>query len=84
MEVKDIDFESITEKIETNSAAGKPISQVFAALAELGRNLIRERTRAGPVAARARGRSAGRKPKLDARRISEIKRMMSDPIILVS
>lgn len=76
-------FESITEKIETSSAAGKLIVHVFAALAEFERNLIRERTRTGLTAARARGRADGRKPKLDARQIREIKRLMSDPTIPV-
>jgi len=38
---------------------------VFAALAEFERDLIRERTRAGLDAARARCKKGGRRPKLD-------------------
>ena len=84
LEAKGVGFESITERIETASAAGQLVFHVFAALAEFERNLMRERTRAGLGAARARGRAGGRKPKLDARQIREIKRLMSDPTIPVS
>ncbi|HCE8579391.1 TPA: recombinase family protein [Pseudomonas aeruginosa] len=84
LEKKGVGFESLTEKIETSSAAGKLVFHVFAALAEFERNLIRERTRAGLVAARARGRSGGRRPKLTPQQIKEIKRLMSDPTIPVS
>lgn len=84
LEKKGVGFESLTEKIETSSAAGKLVFHVFAALAEFERNLIRERTRAGLVAARARGRSGGRRPKLTPQQIKEIKRLMTDPTIPVS
>lgn len=79
LEKKRVGFESLTEKIATNSAAGELVFHVFTALAEFERNLIRERTRAGLVAARARGRSGGRRPKLTPQQIEEIKRLMSDP-----
>ena len=76
LEQKGVSFESLTEKIETGSAAGKLVFHVFAALAEFERNLIRERTRAGLVAARARGRAGGRKPKLSEAQIKEINPMV--------
>lgn len=62
--------------IETDSAAGKLVFHVFAALSELERALIRERTQAGLAAAIAR--SGGRKPKLDAKQINQIRLLLSD------
>lgn len=56
-----IGFESLTEKIDATTAAGRLVFHVFAALAEFERNLIRERTHAGLAAARARGRKGGRR-----------------------
>jgi DNA invertase Pin-like site-specific DNA recombinase len=47
--------------INTTTANGKLIFGIFAALAEFERELIRERTKAGLEAARARGRNGGRK-----------------------
>jgi len=79
-----IGFESLTEKIETNSAAGKLVFHVFAALAEFERSLIRERTHAGLAAARARGRSGGRKPKLGEKQLREIRALLRDPDIQVA
>lgn len=76
LEQNGVSFESLTEKIETSSAAGKLVFHVFAALAEFERNLIRERTRAGLAAARARGRAGGRKPKLTEAQIKEINEMV--------
>ena len=84
LERSGICFESLTEKIETGSAAGKLVFHVFAALAEFERSLIRERTRAGLAAARARGRSGGRKPKLDEKQVREIKALLRDPEIQVA
>lgn len=84
LEQKGIGFESITERIETGSAAGKLVFHVFAALAEFERNLIRERTNAGLAAARARGRAGGRKPKLDDKQVREIKALLRDPDIQVA
>lgn len=59
-----VGFKVLTGKganIDTTTAGGKLIFGIFAALAEFERELMRERTRAGLEAARARGRQGGRK-----------------------
>lgn len=51
-------------EIDTTTASGKLVFGIFSALAEFERELISERTKAGLVAARARGRKGGRTFKL--------------------
>jgi DNA invertase Pin-like site-specific DNA recombinase len=63
LEGQGIGFQSVTEAIDTTTPGGKLVFHIFAALAEFERNVIRERTRAGLEAARARGRKGGRKKK---------------------
>src|SRR5437763_1565586 len=60
LQERGIGFKSLTEQIDTTTSGGKLIFHVFAALAEFERDVIRERTRAGLTAARARGRRGGR------------------------
>lgn len=57
-------FESLTERIDTSSASGEFTFHLFAALAQFERQIIKERTKAGLEAARARGRRGGRQPKV--------------------
>ena len=59
-----IDFKSLTEGIDTTTSFGRFYFTMAAALAQLERDRLIERTRAGLVAAKARGRTGGRKPKL--------------------
>ena len=61
---RDIEFISLTEKIDTSTPGGKLIFHMMGALAEFKRDLIRERTNAGLAAARARGHRGGRPRKL--------------------
>ena len=58
-----ISFKSICDgAIDTTTASGDLVFNIFSALAQFERRLIQERTRAGLAAARARGRLGGRKP----------------------
>ncbi len=65
LESAKVGLRSLQENIDTTSSGGKLVFHLFGALAEFERNLIRERTQAGLVAARARGRMGGRPRRLD-------------------
>ncbi|MBE8130591.1 recombinase family protein (plasmid) [Photobacterium damselae subsp. piscicida] len=61
---KGIGFKSIQDgAIDTTTASGELMFNIFSALAQFERRLIQERTHAGLKAARARGRNGGR-PKI--------------------
>jgi len=78
-----IGFVSLTENIDTTTPTGRFVLQVFGALAELEREIIRERTKAGLEAARARGRIGGRPSKLSARDIERARQLLDDPELSV-
>ena len=59
-EKRGIGMVSINDSIDTTTAQGRLIFNIFASLAEFERDLIRERTKSGLEAARARGRKGGR------------------------
>jgi DNA invertase Pin-like site-specific DNA recombinase len=60
---KKIGFKSISDgHIDTTTASGELIFNIFSSLAQFERRLIQERTKSGLEAARARGRVGGRKP----------------------
>ncbi|MBK8903104.1 MAG: recombinase family protein [Anaerolineaceae bacterium] len=69
LEERKIGFSSLQESIDTTTSGGKLIFHIFGALAEFERNLIRERTKAGLAAARARGRKGGRPRVFDDKKI---------------
>ena len=77
LEQRGVELRSLKEQIDTASAMGKFFFRMTASIAELERDIIRERTLAGLAAARARGQKGGRKKsitegqKLEARRWAE-------------
>jgi DNA invertase Pin-like site-specific DNA recombinase len=70
-----IDFISYQENIDTSSPLGKAIFTIVSAIAELERNIIVERVKAGIRRAKEKGKTLGR-PKLDLDRdeIQEMRR----------
>lgn len=57
---KGVGLLSLTDAIDSSTAQGRLVLNLFASLAEFERDLIRERTQAGLISARARGRKGGR------------------------
>src|SRR3546814_589128 len=65
-------FRSLTEAIDTTTAAGRMMMQMVGSFAEFERAMIRERTTTGLAQARAEGRIGGRRKKLDPKKRREI------------
>jgi DNA invertase Pin-like site-specific DNA recombinase len=64
--------------IDTTTASGKLVFGIFAALAEFERDLVIERTKAGLLAARARGRHGGRPYKMTPAQLRLAQAAMAD------
>jgi DNA invertase Pin-like site-specific DNA recombinase len=69
-----IDFISYQENIDTSSPLGKAMFTIVSAIAELERNILLERVRAGLKRARENGRILGRPKRLDLD-VKELQRM---------
>ena len=76
-------FRSLTESMDTSTPGGAPVFNIFGSLAQFERDLIRERTRAGLEAARARGRKGGRPAKLDGKQVREVRRLYGSKTVTV-
>lgn len=70
-----VSFHSLEENItmDKSSSTGQLLFHLFAAFAEFERNLILERSSAGRIAARARGRYGGRPEKLSEKDLKLLK-----------
>jgi DNA invertase Pin-like site-specific DNA recombinase len=73
---KGIGFKSLTEAIDTESAAGRLLGHMIAALAEFERSLITERTRAGVKAAKLRGVKLGRSFSLTPAQVQHARKLI--------
>ena len=78
LEKREVELKSLKEQIDTASAMGKFFFRMTASIAELERDIIRERTLAGLEAARARGRKGGRKKSLTEGQMLEAKRLADE------
>ncbi len=75
-----IQFKSLTDAIDTGTPSGRFFFHVMASLAEMERELIVERTRAGLDIARQLGRKGGRKPKMTGSKIESAKKLLASGV----
>ena len=73
-----IDFRSLTDGFDTATPSGRLLFHILASVAEMERELIRERTIAGLAAARAKGGTGGgRKPTMTADKIDSARKLLA-------
>jgi DNA invertase Pin-like site-specific DNA recombinase len=71
-----IQFRSLTDGIDTTTPAGRFFFHVMASLAQMERELIAERTKAGLLAAKQRGRIGGRKRLMTPGKVDSARRLL--------
>jgi DNA invertase Pin-like site-specific DNA recombinase len=76
-ETRQVHFRSLTDGIDTKTPAGRFFFHVMASLAQMERELIVERTRAGLGAARKLGRTGGRPRRMTPGKVESAKRLLA-------
>jgi DNA invertase Pin-like site-specific DNA recombinase len=77
LEKQGVQFRSLTDSIDTSTPSGRFFFHMMAALAQMERELLLERTRAGLAAARRPGRVGGRQRKMTDGKIESAKRLLA-------
>jgi len=78
LEKNKVNFRSLTDGIDTTTTAGRFFFHVMASLAQMERELLIERTRAGLEAAKRRGRIGGRKRLMTPSKVESAKKLLND------
>ena len=76
LQQRKIQFRSLTDVIDTTTPAGRFFFHVMASLAQMERELLAERTRAGLAAARRRGRVGGRKRRMTPGKVESARKLL--------
>ena len=76
LQQREVQFRSLTDGIDTTTPAGRFFFHVMASLAQMERELMAERTRAGLDAARRRGRVGGRKRRMTPGKVESAQKLL--------
>lgn len=80
LHAREVQFQSLTDAIDTSTPSGRFFFHVMASLAEMERELTVERTRAGLEVARRLGRKGGRKRQMTDSKIASAKRLLASGV----
>jgi len=78
---KGIHFKSITDNLDTSTPSGRFFFHIMASLAQMERELVAERTKAGLAAAKAQGRVGGRKRKMTKSKVDSAKKLLKSGML---
>ena len=76
-----VQFKSLTDSIDTSTPSGRFFFHIMASLAEMERELMVERTRAGLQVAHQLGRKSGRKRKMTDSKIASAKSLLASGVL---
>jgi DNA invertase Pin-like site-specific DNA recombinase len=77
LHARGVEFRSLSDAIDTSTTMGRFTFHLLGAIAEMERDLIRERTNAGIAAARARGKKGGRRHALSPKKIDHARALLA-------
>ena len=78
LQSRNIQFKSLTDSIDTGTPSGRFFFNIMASLAEMEKELIVERTRAGLETARQLGRKGGRRPKMTESKLASARTLLNN------
>jgi DNA invertase Pin-like site-specific DNA recombinase len=76
LQERKVQFRSLTDGIDTTTPTGRFFFHIMASLAQMERELLAERTRAGLAAARRRGRVGGRKRRMTPGKVESARKLL--------
>ena len=81
LEKREVQFRSLTEGIDTTTPTGRFFFHIMASMAQMERELIVERTKAGLDAAKKRGCKVGRKRSMTSSKVESAKQLLKNGML---